>query len=248
MPLHLPWRNDGGDLECSVCSVCTHHGEDAVQANEDCITDSGIKDRTGAFGVTKDGGANSAFDIGGVEVAARDMVSAKASAGEVSRVRGQGQVRQNATHHDAGLEVGTDAGPCVGTVSSVAREFNDQVFSPTFPTRKPCNFRDDPSIITKDKVVSNANALDALNALDVLEAMAEAVFDVAAALERMRIGCNHLANQVIGQVGCKVGLLHGCPSSSPFMNYSLSRLQSMHCCFFDINRLLSGYNLKNFPI
>ena len=34
--------------------------------------------------------------------------------------------------------------------------------------------------------------------------MAEAVFDVAAALERMRIGCNHLANQVIGQAGCKV--------------------------------------------
>lgn len=98
----------------------------------------------------------------------------------------------------------------MGTVSSVARELDDQVFTAAFPTRKPRNFRDDPSIITKDKVVSNANALDALNALDVLEAMTEAVFDVAAALERMRIGCNHLANQVIGQVRCKVRRCHGC--------------------------------------
>lgn len=93
MPLHLPWRNDGGDLECSVCSVSTHHGEDIVQADEDAPADTPIKDRTGAFGVTADGGANSAFDIGGVEVAAREMVPAEAAAGEVSRVRAQGQVR-----------------------------------------------------------------------------------------------------------------------------------------------------------
>ena len=148
--------------------VSTHHREDTVQADPDCPTDTAIKDRTGAFGVTEDGGANSAFDIGGVEVAARKMVSAKSSAGEVSRVRAQGQVREDSNRHDRGLEVGTDAGPCVGTVSSVARELDDQVFTTPFPARKPGDFRDDPSIITKDKVVSNANALDALNALDVL--------------------------------------------------------------------------------